>query len=578
MTPSPATLVTLERSIRAVRRMNAARSPWHFAKVYLPHHLNHDFGRMHLEVLDLLTGTTKSRGGRIAIAAPRGHAKSTLVSLAYVLWCLLYGHERFVVLISATKELAASHLASVRRELEENVLLQEDFPALAPAIRRRRRGKWRASDIELPLMDPRTGQAVSVLDRQSRSRATSPARSPATSPARSPATSPDREPVEVASVNLRAYGAGQRIRGVRNGPVRPSLIIVDDLESQEHVQHEDNRRKLRDWFDRTLLKLGQPDTNVIVVGTVLHRDSLLANLVGVGSSDARPAPGWTARVYKAIKSWSIRPELWKQWQSVYSGLELKDPSEGPARAEAFFQANREAMLEGTRVLWPTRESYEQLMIERFREGESAFAAEKLNEPIDPQLCLFAKCDLRYWDDTYPDVAALLGSQPGPWRLYGACDPSLGKADGDDSAVVCVLEHPRTRMLYVTAAEIGKRNPSELVALILNVMPGYNFQDFGVEVNQFQELLATQLEQAAERQRPNLPIKRIQSRGDKVARIKGLEPLVASGRIQFSRRHTKLVEQLRSFPTARHDDGPDALEMAVSLTLGYSGPMTVRGVV
>jgi len=141
--------------------------------------------------------------------------------------------------------------------------------------------------------------------------------------------------------------------------------------------------------------------------------------------------------------------------------------------------------------------------------------------------------------------------------------------------VCVLEHPRTQMLYVTAAEIGKRNPSELVALILSIMPGYNFHDFGVEVNQFQELLAKELEQAAVRQRPNLSIKRIHSRGDKVARIKGLEPLVASGRIQFSRKHTTLIEQLRAFPTGRHDDGPDALEMAVSLTLGYRGPMTVQ---
>ncbi len=570
MTTSIASPVVLQRSIRTARRMTGSRSPWHFAKLYLPHHLNHDFGRMHLEVLDLLTRTTESRGGRIAIAAPRGHAKSTLVSLAYVLWCLLYGHERFVVLISATKELAASHLASVRRELEENVLLQEDFPALAPAIRRRRRGKWRASDIELPLVDPSTGRAVSVLDRQ--------ARSPVASSVTSPATPSAGARVDVARVNLRAYGAGQRIRGVRNGPVRPSLIIVDDLESQEHVQHEDNRRKLREWFDRTLLKLGQPDTNVIVVGTVLHRDSLLANLVGVGSSDARPAPGWTTRVYKAIESWSTHPEFWKQWQSLYAGLDQKDPSEGPTRAEAFFQANKAAMLEGVRVLWPARESYQHLMIERFREGESAFAAEKLNEPIDPQLCLFAKCEIRYWDDTHPDVAALLGSQPGPWRLYGACDPSLGKADGDDSAVVCVLEHPRTQMLYVTAAEIGKRNPSELVALILSIMPGYNFYEFGVEVNQFQELLAQELEQAAERQRPNLSIKRVHSHGDKVARIKGLEPLVAAGRIQFSRKHTTLIEQLRAFPTGRHDDGPDALEMAVSLTLGYAGPMTVRGVV
>ena len=51
--------------------------------------------------------------------------------------------------------------------------------------------------------------------------------------------------------------------------------------------------------------------------------------------------------------------------------------------------------------------------------------------------------------------------------------------------------------------------------------------------------------------------------DKVGRIKSLQPLIASGRIRFSKKHRLLLEQLRQFPKAAHDDGPDALEMAVA---------------
>jgi predicted phage terminase large subunit-like protein len=53
-----------------------------------------------------------------------------------------------------------------------------------------------------------------------------------------------------------------------------------------------------------------------------------------------------------------------------------------------------------------------------------------------------------------------------------------------------------------------------------------------------------------------------SKGNKRTRIEGLEPLIAQGRLLFSRQHVRLLEQLRQFPLGAHDDGPDALEMAV----------------
>ncbi|MEL6311356.1 MAG: hypothetical protein AAFQ17_03155, partial [Pseudomonadota bacterium] len=59
----------------------------------------------------------------------------------------------------------------------------------------------------------------------------------------------------------------------------------------------------------------------------------------------------------------------------------------------------------------------------------------------------------------------------------------------------------------------------------------------------------------------------QSRANKEARIAALEPLVSQGMVRFSRRHTKLLEQLTAFPNGKFDDGPDALEMAVNVARG-----------
>ncbi len=52
---------------------------------------------------------------------------------------------------------------------------------------------------------------------------------------------------------------------------------------------------------------------------------------------------------------------------------------------------------------------------------------------------------------------------------------------------------------------------------------------------------------------------------KLGRIESLEPIVSAGNLLFCSKHRILLDQLRQFPFAKHDDGPDALEMAVQLS-------------
>jgi phage terminase large subunit-like protein len=55
--------------------------------------------------------------------------------------------------------------------------------------------------------------------------------------------------------------------------------------------------------------------------------------------------------------------------------------------------------------------------------------------------------------------------------------------------------------------------------------------------------------------------------NKQVRIRALTPWLAQGRLRFkgdSPGARLLVEQLRDFPLGDHDDGPDALEMAIRL--------------
>jgi len=365
-------------------------------------------------------------------------------------------------------------------------------------------------------------------------------------------------------VMIRVLGAGQGLRGMKHRQHRPSLIIVDDLENQEHCESADQRHKLRDWFDKTLLKSGDERTNVIVVGTILHYDSLLANL-----THPKPGPGqgvgWDRRVYQAVELFSEHPQLWEMWESIRFGDEELNGEMGPDAAAAFYQANRDKMLDGTRVLWPQREDYEDLMILRADEGRLSFQSEKQNEPLDPEMCLFSEDSFRFWDDEFDDSSEMIRAFGKKARIIGACDPSMGKRGnrGDYTAIVTVVQNTETKQMYVVDADIARRKPDETIQRIVALANTYSYRRFLFEANQFQEVMANRLKHKAQIACVSLNVKKVTNTTNKKARIESLESLVSSGKLRFSRRHKLLLEQLRQFPLGAHDDGPDALEMAVT---------------
>lgn len=499
------------------RRLMGGESPETFAKVYLTHHFPLAPSRVHKELFGMLADATKSRPKRLAIAAPRGHAKTTVVSLAYVLWSILYQREMFILIVSATREQAVQLLKTIKDELQCNTLLIQDFPnECYPPGAKPAPKPWRDNQIVL-----RNG------------------------------------------VSIRALGANQGIRGTKHQQHRPSLIIVDDVEEQEQAQSAEQREKLRGWFEKTLLKAGNQQTNVIVVGTIIHYDSLLANLTDPRRARGKGG-GWDNRKYQAVESFSERLDLWDKWEAIYVGEDSFEGLEGSKAADAFFDTNREEMLKGTKVLWPELENYQQLMVTRIVEGRFSFQSEKQNDPLDPSECIFSEASIRYWDKEFADVAELLTELGSRAQFYGACDPSLGRraGRGDYTAIITLVRDSRTKVMYVVGADIARLKPDQIIENIIQLARMHRFHEFTVESNQFQELLADQLSNRATQAGVSLRVKKVISTANKQARIQSLEPLIAQGLLRFSRRHQLLLEQLRQFPLGGHDDGPDALEIAV----------------
>ena len=100
-------------------------------------------------------------------------------------------------------------------------------------------------------------------------------------------------------------------------------------------------------------------------------------------------------------------------------------------------------------------------------------------------------------------------------------------------------------LDVVEASIRKRHPDRIIEDVIALHDVHHPLLWGVEAVQFQEFFAHVLVQRAAERGIALPVRPLVNSADKLLRIASLQAL---------------IDQLRHFPRAAHDDGPDALEM------------------
>lgn len=151
------------------------------------------------------------------------------------------------------------------------------------------------------------------------------------------------------------------------------------------------------------------------------------------------------------------------------------------------------------------------------------------------------------------------------------DPSKGKDSkfGDYSAFV-QLGRDRQGTLYVDADLL--RAPAEFVvqhAVELNRT--FRPDVFAIETNQFQELLAAAIAKEGRSSGFPIPVVPMVNTVNKLVRIRRLGPYLAQGAVRFkggSPGAKLLVQQLRDFPLAGHDDGPDAMELALRAAVDF----------
>jgi len=357
-------------------------------------------------------------------------------------------------------------------------------------------------------------------------------------------------------------------------------LIIEDVTNSEAVDNPDIRQKDRNWYYEVVSKIGDKNTKIDVVGTILHRDSLLTHI--------SKNPTYKCHFYQSVISWSEREDLWEKWRDIFTNI---DNENREAESDKFYEKNKKDMLLGTSVLWEERENYLRLMKEMVEIGKRAFMKEKQNKPMGAHDSLFEH--IHWYRETETGIQIEKTGIQYYWAdlKYSCCgviDPATGtrrnkkNKAGDFTCILTGYSDPKGRLL-IHHDYTKKVAPTKFISEIFELHELFDYQKFAVETNLYRNLLMPNLieerkkKEKMRQKKIQIPFYDIDNTENKEKRIEMIEPKVTHGWILFNRAlGREFINQIEDYPHSDHDDCPDAMEMLWRLHKGayHASPLSV----
>ena len=477
-----------------------------------------DAAEFHREISEIMdeVSTTK-RNAKTAVAAPRSHAKSTYLTKGFPLHQVVYRKRKYIIIISETPSVSGPNLEWLATQLKHNAKLRADF---GPLLSERQQENVRDNSEEFIAWEDRDGSKRQLT-------------------------------------KVEASSTGKALRGRNWQGSRPDLIVCDDLEDgKTNAATEEQRTKLREWFQSVVMPLGDPKgekTAIIYMGTTVHFDALLMRILYKRSD-------FTTKVYRALIDPPTRGDLWEACRAIYQDHENVNRK---ADAEAFYTANYDAMNEGVRVLWAEFQPIWKLMTWKWDNSSKAFNTEYQNNPLDEESMIFNPATFTYWDENN----AQRQFRHAEYIISMGIDFAMGKQRGDYSAIVVTAKHRETGVYYVVDAWGDRVHPDKFLEIIVEKVKHYVPDVIGAEAQAAQEFFVDKLRDYL--QAIGFPahnrVKKVYQRSRKELRIEALLPDIESGKIRFSKAHMLLIEQYERYGQGAHDDLPDAHEISIRVS-------------
>jgi len=430
-------------------------------KLLFPDRCFRPFSSIHKEIAHLLD---RSKSQKVAVAAPRGIGKTTLMSIVYPAKEILFQETKFLVPVSCTSTQAVMQSENLKAELMSNTMVTGLF------------GSIESDQFAKDLW--KTSSGIMVLPR----------------------------------------GQGQQIRGLLDKS-RPDLFLVDDLEDPIEARSDENRNKIKRWFYGDLMQAidkGSTDWRIIVIGTIVHGDSLLRNLID-------------------------DPD----WEGV--NLSMCD--------------------DDLNTLWPEFMTTEQIknMYDEYKRQNTldVFYLDMMNRVSALDKKGFDKKYFQY----YAEEEVNLNTNPNVETLV-ICDPAR-KTQGErlsDSAVVCVSVNFLRGIIYIREAISERMHPDALYDTAITMALKYAAAGIAVEVTGLHEYITYPLRNELERRKLHtIDVLEVNATGRKDERIASLIPFYKARLVKHNKVGLEDYErQAIAWPDSTKKDAIDAAAHVVGL--------------
>ena len=431
--------------------------------------------KFHKEIWELVTSNSK----QVAIAAPRYHAKSTAVTHAYTLASVLFRESRYVLIVSDTVTQAVQFLGDIKKELLENDDLRslfgvKEFP------------KDTEDDLIVEMEDGWT-------------------------------------------FRIQAKGSEQKLRGLKWANLRPDLIIGDDMENDEIVMNKDRRQKFKRWFYGALIPCVSSTGKIRIVGTILHLDSLLENLM----------PASQLASHRGVKS-LIKEDLKEYSSNVLPWRSVK------------YRAHTDDFKS---LLWPEMKSATEFRMQKddyVRQGlADVYSQEMLNIPLDITDTFFKKTDF---------VPIKPEDEKKNLVYYAACDLAVSQSQKADYSAFVVGGMDEDGRLYCKHVIKQRMDALEIVDTILMIQKIYKPVLFGLEQGTIQKAIGPYLNEEMLKRGEFINTVLLKPSGDKLTRARSIQARMRSGACKFDKDaewYQGFEDELLRFPRDKHDDQVDA---------------------
>lgn len=452
---------------------------------------------------------------KIAMAEPRGTAKTTVMDTGVTMWAHCYAISRYTIVCGKTENDSTEFISIARHEFMENKYIEKAFGKLLD-------GKnFTVNKLELELVN---------------------------------------------NTKIQALSSTSSIRGKKYGIYRPSLIIADDYQGKSDIVTQEARdKKYNTWCEdveyagdeeviRNNKKIAMA-TKFIVLGTILHRDCYMSRLMKNNSYKhiLRRVVGFDVDKYFngdiLEGSQAHSSQLWKEFRDIYRNDKLQDSKS--SAIEFYFQHENDMKFE---TIWPDKYECYKLAI-KYYDNPIAFKQEYMNDANKIGEKWFKSIATQTADEieTHNFVKTML-----------CVDPAVSIANKADYTALLVGSTADNSFRYIRKSILNRLEFEDYCQKVVKLLIQYpDITHIDIEKNTYQGTDVLRIKEIIAKT-PELNSRSFifinerstKNKDDRIATIIGA---VNNGQIIFNEEDTESIQQIKDFAGqdfSEHDDMVD----------------------